>query len=90
MTDLADRSIVADPPPKPRLRGVSHQVAFFVSLVLGPVLVLMATTPRAQAVSAIYAVCLAALFGCSAMLHRGDWSTSVHPWICLLYTSRCV
>jgi hemolysin III len=59
---------------RPRFRGVSHLVAFVVSLVLGPVLVLSASTTMARVVCAIYAVCLAALFGCSALLHRGDWS----------------
>lgn len=66
---------------KPRFRGVSHQVAFVVSLVLGPVLVLTATTSVARVACAIYAACLAALFGCSALLHRGDWSPTVRPWL---------
>jgi len=66
---------------RPRLRGVSHQIAFFVSLVLGPALVFSATTPVARVVSAIYAVCLAALFGCSALLHRGNWSPTTRPWM---------
>ena len=51
-----------------------HQVAFFVSLFLGPLLVATATTQRAQVATVVYAICLAALFGCSALLHRGDWS----------------
>ena len=70
-----------DRPTRPRLRGVSHQVAFFVSLVLGPVLIVEAATPLARVVTTIYAACLAALFGCSALLHRGDWSPGVHPWM---------
>lgn len=66
---------------KPRLRGVSHELAFMVSLILGPVLVASAATPTARASTAIYALCLAALFGCSALLHRGDWSPRAHPWM---------
>jgi hemolysin III len=66
---------------RPRLRGVSHLVAFFVSLVLGPVLVAAAATPTARLVCAIYAVCLAALFGCSALLHRGNWSPATRVWL---------
>jgi hemolysin III len=73
--------VVATLPPRPRLRGVSHQVAFFVSLVLGPTLVVVASTPLARVVTGIYAACLAALFGCSALLHRGDWSPTAHPWM---------
>ena len=68
-------------PERPRFRGVSHQVAFFVSLVLGPVLVAFASGATARLVCAIYAVCLAALFGCSALLHRGDWSPGTRTWL---------
>jgi hemolysin III len=66
--------------PHPKLRGVSHQVAFFVALVVGPALVASAPT-AARIVTSVYAVCLAALFGCSALLHRGVWSPAVHPWM---------
>src|SRR5512132_1127390 len=40
---------------KPRLRGVLHQYAFFVSLASGTVLVLLAATIRASVAVAIYA-----------------------------------
>jgi hemolysin III len=66
---------------RPKLRGVSHQVAFFIALILGPILIAAAQTPSARVVTTVYAVCLAALFGCSALLHRGDWSPTVHPWM---------
>jgi hemolysin III len=56
-------------------------VAFFVSLALGPALVLAAGTTLARVVTAIYAACLAALFGCSALLHRGSWSPSTRTWM---------
>ena len=65
---------------KPTLRGVSHLIAFFVALVAGPVLVVQATTSTARVTSAIYAVTLVALFGCSALLHRGHWSARARPW----------
>ena len=60
---------------KPRLRGVSHQYAFFVSLVGGILLVLAATTTRASVAAAIYAASVAALFGVSALYHRLTWTT---------------
>ena len=60
---------------KPRLRGVSHQWAFFVSVILGAVLVLTAPSGRAMAAAAIYAVCVAVLFGTSALYHRISWRT---------------
>jgi hemolysin III len=61
---------------KPRLRGVSHQWAFFVSLVTGAALVLAAPSGRATAAAAIYAGSVAGLFGASALYHRVNWSTA--------------
>jgi hemolysin III len=60
---------------KPRLRGVFHQYAFFVSLVGGILLVLLATTSRASVAAAIYAASVSALFGVSALYHRVTWTT---------------
>jgi hemolysin III len=59
---------------KPRLRGVSHQCAFFVSLASGTLLVLLATTTKATLAAAIYAVSVSALFGASALYHRVNWT----------------
>lgn len=62
------------PPVKPRLRGVIHQWAFFVTLVAGGVLVATAPTAgSAAAVLALYAVSLSLLFGVSALFHRHTW-----------------
>ncbi len=58
---------------KPRLRGVSHEWAFFVSLIAGGALVLSAPSGRSAAVAAIYAGSLSALLGVSALYHRVDW-----------------
>jgi hemolysin III len=58
---------------KPRLRGVMHEWAFFVSLVAGAALVVAAPTPRATATAAIYAGSLSGLLGVSALYHRVDW-----------------
>ena len=58
---------------KPRLRGVSHEWAFFVSLVAGGALVIAAPTPRATIAAAIYAASLSALLGVSALYHRVNW-----------------
>jgi hemolysin III len=59
---------------KPRLRGVFHQYAFFVSLGSGTLLVLLAGTTRALVAAAVYAVSVSALFGVSALYHRGNWT----------------
>ena len=60
---------------KPRLRGVFHQYAFFISLVGGTVLVVLAATIRASVAAAIYAASVSALFGVSALYHRVTWTT---------------
>jgi hemolysin III len=58
---------------KPRLRGRSHEWAFFTSLGLGAALIAAADTPRSTLAMAIYAVSVSALFGTSALYHRIDW-----------------
>ena len=60
---------------KPRLRGVSHQWAFFVSLASGAALVVAAPAGQPRLAAAIYALSVAALFGTSALYHRITWST---------------
>ena len=64
------------PDLKPRLRGVSHQWAFVVSLVLGLGLVIAAPDGESRLAVAIYAVSVAALFGTSALYHRVTWSSA--------------
>jgi hemolysin III len=67
---------------KPRLRGVSHEWAFFVSLVLGAGLIVAADTPRATFAVTVYAVSLSALFGTSALYHRVNWTRpDVRRWM---------
>ena len=67
---------------KPKLRGVSHEWAFFVSLGFGVALILLAKTPKATLAVAIYAVSLSALFGTSALYHRVNWKRpEVRQWM---------
>lgn len=54
----------------PRLRGVSHAVAFFLSIVAAAIVVGLAPTGRATLAVAIYGGSLVALFGVSALYHR--------------------
>jgi hemolysin III len=61
-------------PPKPTLRGVSHQVAFFVAIVATAALVFHAPSPRAAVACGVYGASLIALFGISALYHRPHWS----------------
>lgn len=66
---------------KPRLRGVLHQYAFLVSIVLGLLLILAASGGREVAATAIYAGSVAALLGTSTVYHRVNWSrASARHW----------
>ena len=67
---------------KPRLRGVSHQWAFFVSVALGAALVIVAPSGQPRLAAAIYALTVAALFGTSALYHRITWaSQAARRWM---------
>jgi hemolysin III len=69
-------------PDKPRLRGVSHEWAFFVSLPLGLWLVVSAPSGRAALAAGVYALSVALLFGASALYHRITWaSAAARRWM---------
>ncbi len=71
---------MADQPAKPKLRGVIHEVSFFVSLVTGPILVALAQAGSRLA-TAVYSVTLSALFGVSALYHRPMWRPNIRKWL---------
>ena len=60
---------------KPRLRGVSHQWAFFVAVAAGAALVLAADDGRSRFALGVYALTVCGLFGVSAVYHRVNWRT---------------
>ena len=71
-----------DPSAKPRLRGVSHQWAFFVSLATGLILILLAPDAEARLAAGIYSLSVCALFGTSAVYHRVNWrSLAARRWM---------
>ena len=67
--------------PKPRLRGVLHQAAFSVALVIGTLLVVFANGTRASVAASVFAGSVAAMLGMSALYHRITWSPRVRPWM---------
>lgn len=77
MPDVKPSALLPTPPRlvKPRLRGVSHKWAFYVSLVLGPVLVIAAPSGTPRLAAGIYAISVTALFGTSALYHRITWAS---------------
>jgi hemolysin III len=72
---------VAQRIPKPRLRGVSHQWAFFVSLIAGAALIVAASGGREVTAVSIYAFSLSALLGTSALYHRVTWQPGARRWM---------
>jgi hemolysin III len=72
---------VAGAPVKPKLRGVSHQYAFFVSLACGVALILAASDGRARLAASIYAAAVSALLGTSALYHRVTWRPTARRWM---------
>jgi hemolysin III len=68
-------------PIKPRLRGVSHQYAFFVSLACGAALIAAASGGTTRLVATIYAVAVSALLGTSALYHRVTWRPGTRRWM---------
>ena len=61
---------------KPVLRGWLHLLWFEVSLVFGTLLVARTHGASRVTASAIYAASVSALFGISALYHRGNWSAA--------------
>jgi hemolysin III len=59
---------------KPRMRGLSHYYAFFLSLAAGTVLVATASRGLATWTALVYALSISAMLGASALLHRGTWT----------------
>ena len=59
---------------RPRFRGTLHAYAFFAAIGGVGILFARASTGRAVAGAAIYALALLALFGTSALLHRRRWT----------------
>ncbi len=60
---------------KPALRGWLHLLWFEASLVLGTLLVARAHGAARITATAVYAVSVSAMFGVSALYHRGNWTT---------------
>jgi hemolysin III len=75
---------MVEPPPAaatPLLRGVLHQAAFSVSLVIGTLLIVGARGGAQNTAAAIFAGSVAACFGASALYHRVRWTPRLRPWM---------
>lgn len=61
------------PKIKPKLRGVSHHVAFYVAAVATAILCALVPAGRAMWAVLVYGVCMTSLFGISAAYHVPMW-----------------
>jgi hemolysin III len=68
-------------PVKPLLRGRLHQVAFFVAIPAGVLLVAMAKPTLPRVAATVYAIALAGMYGTSALYHRLPWSNDARRWM---------
>lgn len=66
---------------RPRLRGVLHQYAFFVSVGFGALLVAGASGAGERASAVVFGGALAAMFGVSALYHRLTWRPRTRRWM---------
>ena len=69
---------------KPRLRGVFHEAAFYVAVVLGVSLIATAEPGRARLSASVFAAAVAFCFGASALYHRPTWRPGVRSWLARL------
>lgn len=58
---------------KPALRGWAHLLSFEIALVVGTLVIVHARGAASLIVAVVYAAAVAALFGTSALYHRGRW-----------------
>jgi hemolysin III len=74
-------SVRAETALTPRLRGVSHQWSFFVSLVVGSVIVAEAAGGLQRLAACVFAATVAAMFAASALYHRVSWGSTAKRWM---------
>jgi hemolysin III len=67
--------------PRPRLRGVSHQLAFVAAVPLGVALGLSAQGGVARGAAIAFAASVAAMFWVSSMFHRLSWTPAAARWV---------
>jgi hemolysin III len=76
--------VAAAGPAKPKLRGVFHEIGFYLALVVGVLCVASAEPGRARGAAIIFAACVAACFGASALYHRPTWTPRARSWLARL------
>jgi hemolysin III len=73
----ANAALTCDGRPRPRLRGVSHQIAFVAAVPAAAAVTATTHTGVARAAAMAFALSVAAMFGVSSIFHRGSWTPAV-------------
>jgi hemolysin III len=68
-------------PTRPRLRGVLHEAALGVAIVVGALLIVGSDGGRASVAAAVFAGAVTVMLGASTLYHRVTWSPRVRPWM---------
>ena len=81
-TLIARRSLrplatTCDGRPRPRLRGVSHHVAFYLAVPAAIAVALTTQGGIGRAAGTAFAASVVGMFGVSALFHRGSWTPQV-------------
>ena len=76
-----DTGPIPDVIARPLLRGVLHEVAFWIAVVAGPLLIAAADGRRERFSSAVFAASVVACFGASALYHRVTWPPQIRVWM---------
>ena len=76
--ELAPAGAAGVPAVKPLLRGWLHLVCFEASLVLGTLALVNTHGGVRITAMAVFAVSMSAMFGASALYHRGSWGAAWH------------
>jgi hemolysin III len=76
-TEAAGIATTCDGSPRPRFRGLSHQLAFCAAVPAAIAVALTTDGGVARAAGTAFAASVAAMFGVSAAFHRGSWSPHV-------------
>jgi hemolysin III len=77
-------TVELQPRPKPKLRGVLHELGFYAALGIAVPLIITAEPGRARVAAGVFASCVAGCFGASALYHRPTWQPRTRSWLARL------
>lgn len=66
---------------RPRFRGVSHRIAFFLTLPLGIALAFEVETVTGRVAAIAFGTSVAVMFGASALYHTVTWPEAKRRWL---------